>query len=83
MFGHVGLLSSMLICARSETNLQDRRPFWGPIAAVLGIDRSLWLAFVTAVALTLGLLSIRDIRQLPTAALRGESSEGTSFPFSP
>ena len=39
---------------------------WGPIAAAIGISASLWLAFGLAVALTLALLSVPDIRQLPS-----------------
>jgi MFS family permease len=42
---------------------------WGPVAAVIGISVSLWLAFGLAVALTLALLSVPDIRHLPAAAL--------------
>jgi hypothetical protein len=41
---------------------------WGPIAAVIGISGSLWLAFGLAVALTMALLSVPDIRHLPAAA---------------
>jgi hypothetical protein len=41
---------------------------WGPVAAVIGISVSLWLAFGIAVTLTLALLSVPDIRHLPAAA---------------
>ena len=41
---------------------------WGPVAAVIGISVSLWLAFGLAVAATLALLSVSDIRHLPAAA---------------
>jgi MFS family permease len=41
---------------------------WGPVAAVIGVSVSLWLAFGLAVALTLALLSVPDIRHLPAAA---------------
>ena len=41
---------------------------WGPVAAIIGISVSLWLAFGLAVALTLALLSLPDIRHLPAAA---------------
>jgi MFS family permease len=41
---------------------------WGPVAAVIGISVSLWLAFGLAVAVTLALLSVPDIRHLPAAA---------------
>jgi MFS family permease len=41
---------------------------WGPVAAVIGISGSLWLAFGLAVALTMALLSVPDIRHLPAAA---------------
>jgi hypothetical protein len=40
---------------------------WGPIAAAVGISVSLWLAFGLAVAMTLTLLSVPDIRHLPAA----------------
>jgi MFS family permease len=40
---------------------------WGPVAAVIGISVSLWLAFGLAVAVTLALLSVPDIRQLRAA----------------
>lgn len=41
---------------------------WGPVAAVIGISVSLWLAFGLAAAATLALLSVPDIRHLPAAA---------------
>jgi MFS family permease len=41
---------------------------WGPIAAVIGVSVSLWLAFGLAVFLTLVLISVPDIRHLPAAA---------------
>jgi MFS family permease len=41
---------------------------WGPVATVIGVSVSLWLAFGLAVALTLALLSVPDIRHLPAAA---------------
>lgn len=41
---------------------------WGPVAAVIGISVSLWLTFGLAVAVTLALLSVPDIRHLPAAA---------------
>jgi MFS family permease len=40
---------------------------WGPVAAVIGVSLSLWLAFGLAVALTLALLSVPDIRRLSAA----------------
>jgi MFS family permease len=40
---------------------------WGPVAAVIGVSVSLWLAFGLAVFLTLTLISIPDIRHLPAA----------------
>lgn len=40
---------------------------WGPVAAAIGVSASLWLAFGLAVALTLALLSIPDVRRLPAA----------------
>jgi len=40
---------------------------WGPIAAVIGVSISLWLAFGLAVFLTLALVSVPDIRHLPAA----------------
>jgi MFS family permease len=41
---------------------------WGPVAAAIGISASLWLSFGLAVAVTLALLSVPDIRHLPAAA---------------
>jgi hypothetical protein len=46
---------------------------WGPVAGVLGVGVSLWLAFALQVSTTLLLLAIPDIRRvfadaLPTAA---------------
>jgi len=41
---------------------------WGPVAAVIGVSVSLWLAFGLAVFLTLALISVPDIRHLPAAA---------------
>jgi MFS family permease len=38
---------------------------WGPVAAAIGVGVSLWLAFGLAVALTLALLSVPEIRHLP------------------
>jgi MFS family permease len=43
---------------------------WGPVAAVLGISASLWLAFGLAVAVTLALLAVPDIRALRGASAR-------------
>ena len=40
---------------------------WGPVAAAIGISATLWLTFGLAVALTLALLSVPDIRHLPAA----------------
>lgn len=40
---------------------------WGPIAAAIGIGVSLWLSFGLAAAMTLALLSVPDIRNLPAA----------------
>jgi MFS family permease len=40
---------------------------WGPVAAVIGISVSLWLAFGLSVAVILALLSVPDIRHLPAA----------------
>jgi MFS family permease len=40
---------------------------WGPVATAVGVSASLWLAFGLAVAVTLALLSIPDIRHLPAA----------------
>jgi predicted MFS family arabinose efflux permease len=37
---------------------------WGPIAAAIGISVSLWLSFGLAVAMTLALISVPDIRRL-------------------
>jgi MFS family permease len=40
----------------------------GPVASVIGISVSLWLAFGLAVAVTLALLSVPDIRHMSAAA---------------
>jgi MFS family permease len=40
---------------------------WGPIAAAIGIDVSLWLACGLALGFTLALVSVPDIRRLPAA----------------
>ncbi len=40
---------------------------WGPVAAVLGVDLSLWLAFALGVAIHLGLLAVPEIRRLPVS----------------
>lgn len=40
---------------------------WGPVAALIGISVSLWLAFGLAVLMTLALISVPDIRRLPAA----------------
>jgi MFS family permease len=37
---------------------------WGPVAVVLGLHETLWLAFVLLVVTTLPLLAIRDVREL-------------------
>ncbi len=38
---------------------------WGPIAALIGIDASLWTAFGLLVAGALALLAVPEIRRLP------------------
>lgn len=49
---------------------------WGPVAALIGISVSLWLAFGLAVVLTLMLISVAEVRHL-----RGDASPtGTSTP---
>jgi MFS family permease len=40
---------------------------WGPVAAAIGVDVSLWLAFGLSVAAVLALLAVPDIRRLPAA----------------
>ncbi len=40
---------------------------WGPVAAVIGVSVSLWLAFGLAIVGTLMLISVPDIRHLPAA----------------
>lgn len=40
---------------------------WGPVAALIGVSVSLWLAFGLAVFMTLALISVPDIRHLPAA----------------
>jgi MFS family permease len=51
---------------------------WGPVAAAIGVDVSLWLSFGLAVTLTLALLSVPDIRHLP--AVPSGSPDGTPTP---
>jgi len=46
---------------------------WGPIAGAIGVSTSLWLSFGVAVTMTLLLLSVPEIRNLPTAP-RSETS---------
>jgi MFS family permease len=41
---------------------------WGPVAALIGVSVSLWLAFGLAVLFTLALIGVPDIRHLPAAA---------------
>ena len=41
---------------------------WGPVAAVIGVSVSLWLAFGLAIAGTVILISVPDIRHLPAVA---------------
>ncbi len=50
---------------------------WGPVAAVIGVSVSLWLAFGLAVAVTLALLSVPDIRRLPAAAQPAPAPAGS------
>jgi hypothetical protein len=38
---------------------------WGPLAAVVSLDGALWLAFVLQLVVTLALLSVSEVRQLP------------------
>jgi predicted MFS family arabinose efflux permease len=40
---------------------------WGPVAAAIGVDVSLWLAFGLSVAAVLALLAVPDIRRLTAA----------------
>lgn len=40
---------------------------WGPVATVIGVSVSLWLAFGLAAVLTLTLIGVPDIRRLPAA----------------
>lgn len=51
---------------------------WGPVATVIGISASLWLAFGLAVVLTLMLISVPDIRHLPAAAAAATASPAGS-----
>jgi MFS family permease len=44
---------------------------WGPVATLIGITTSLWLAFGLAVLLTLALISVPDVRHLPAAPKPG------------
>ncbi|HEU5105486.1 MAG TPA: MFS transporter [Solirubrobacterales bacterium] len=46
---------------------------WGPIAAAIGVSVSLWLSFGLAALMTLVLVSVPDIRNLPAAP--GPSAE--------
>jgi MFS family permease len=40
---------------------------WGPVAAAIGVDVALWLAFGLSVAAVVALLAVPDIRRLPAA----------------
>jgi MFS family permease len=55
---------------------------WGPVAALIGISVSLWLAFGLAVAATLALLSVPDVRHLPAAAPPASPAESPTNPGS-
>jgi hypothetical protein len=46
---------------------------WGPLAAVIGISVSLWLAFGLSVAAILALLTVPDVRDLPAEPRRASS----------
>ncbi|MFN8218410.1 MAG: MFS transporter [Solirubrobacterales bacterium] len=48
---------------------------WGPIAAGIGISASLWLAFGIAVATTLALIGVPDIRGMLLARPQGRPGE--------
>ena len=50
---------------------------WGPVAAVIGVSVSLWLAFGLAVAVTLLLISVPDIRHLPAAPPPASATVGS------
>ena len=50
---------------------------WAPVAAVIGISVSLWLAFGLSVAVTLALLAVPDIRHLPAAPAPVTSPAGS------
>ena len=59
---------------------------WGPVAAVIGIGVSLWLAVGLAAFLTLALISVPDIRHLPAAppgpqSAAASGAEGSSTPM--
>jgi MFS family permease len=56
---------------------------WGPVATVIGVSASLWLAFGLAVAFTLALLSVPDIRHLPAAPQPVPSPTGSPTPQCP
>jgi Transmembrane secretion effector len=49
---------------------------WGPIAASIGNDGALWLAFVLGVISVLALLAVRDIRTLPPYPEPAAQGEG-------
>jgi hypothetical protein len=52
------------------------RAIWGPIAAAIGIDASLWTAAALLVAGALVLLAVPDIRHLPAIPRDGGESRG-------
>jgi MFS family permease len=49
---------------------------WGPIAALIGIDASLWVAFTVLLASGLALLAVPEIRHLPAAPAHVTPSAG-------
>ncbi len=53
---------------------------WGPVAAVIGVSVSLWLAFGLAAFLTLALISVPDIRHLPAAPPPATTAAGNPAP---
>jgi MFS family permease len=43
---------------------------WGPVAAAIGIEASLWLAFALMGGMVLALLAVPDVRRLPASPFR-------------
>jgi hypothetical protein len=48
---------------------------WGPIAAAIGLEQSLWISGIALAVSILALLAVRDVRTLPAAPRALASSD--------